>query len=138
MTRYQMLREAVAILAAPPNEQVDHLDRIFIECTGGGCAAAYGNDELALGLDDILLATNHMIEFGEISANEVAAIKPLADHFLAYWQPEDATFWHRAALFDDPRWQDVRAFARTVLNRLPDEKRESEYTRSLENKTNDS
>ena len=138
MTRYQMLREAVAILAAPSKEQVDYLDRIFIKCTGGGSAAAYGNDELALGLDDTFIATDHMMGFGEISANEVSAIKPLNDHFLAYWQPEDATFWNREALFDDPRWQDVRALARAVLNQLPDEKRESEYTRSLENETNGS
>jgi hypothetical protein len=138
MTRYQMLREAIAILAAPANEQVAYLDRIFIECTGGGSAAAYGNDELALGLDDTFLATNHMMEFGEISADEVAAIKPLNDHFTSYWQPEDTTFWQREALFDDPRWQDVRALARTVLNQLPDESRESEYTRSLENEANGS
>lgn len=39
-----MLREAVANLAAPPTLQVAYLDRIFVQCTGGGSAAAYGNE----------------------------------------------------------------------------------------------
>lgn len=131
MTRYQMLRQAVANLAAPPELQADYLDRLFVQCTGGGSAAAYGNDELALELDDIFIATDHMIEFDEITADEVAAVKSLNDHFAAFWQPGDATFWTREALFNDTRWQEVRTFATRVLKRLPDELRESDYTRGL-------
>jgi hypothetical protein len=124
------------VLAAPPDEQAEYLDRIFIRCTGGGSAAAYGNEELALQLDDSLSPTAHMIEFGEITANEAAAIKLLNDHFLAYWQPDDPIFWGRDALFHDPRWQEVRAMAAHILNKLPDEMRESAFTRSVNGKEN--
>jgi hypothetical protein len=121
----------IANLAAGPEEQADYLDRIFVHCTGGGSAAAYGNDELALELDDILLATDHMIEFGELSADELATIRELSEHFDAFWKPKDPSFWTREALFDDRRWQGVRDLAARVLRRLPDEARDSDYTRGL-------
>lgn len=126
-----MLREAVAMLAAPPNEQVDYLDFIFASCTGGGSAAGYGNYELAYDLEDAFLATDDMLSFGEVSANEIAATKSLNDHLLRYWEIEDATFWRRGSLFDDARWREIRALAKIVLHQLPNEKRESEYTRSV-------
>lgn len=131
MTRYQMLRDAVANLAAPPDRQVEYLDRIFVQCTGGGSAVAYGNDELALELADGFVATGHVLEFGEITRDEVAAVKPLNDIFDAYWKPENPIFWAREALFNDPRWQEVRGLAARVLSQLPNELRESDWTRSI-------
>lgn len=41
MTRYQTLRDSVAILAATPEQQAEYLDQLFVLCTGGGSAAAY-------------------------------------------------------------------------------------------------
>lgn len=130
-TRYQMLRGAVVNLAAPADAQAAYLDRIFVQCTGGGSAAAYGNDELALELDDIFMANGHMMEFGEITPDEVAAIQFLNDLVADYWQGDDTSFWSREALFVDPRWIEVRTEATRVLRQLPDELRESDYTRGL-------
>lgn len=46
-----------------------------MNCTGGGSAAGYGNDELALQLNYKFLATGHMMEFGEINALEVKFLR---------------------------------------------------------------
>lgn len=65
-----------------------------------------------------------MIEHGELTAEEKAAIEPL-DSLLLTWSGEERRdFWRRSALFDDPRWQEIRAAAARALTRLPDEKRE--------------
>jgi hypothetical protein len=122
-TRYQNLREAVANLAASAKEQVGHLDHIFKPLTGGGSAADYGNDELALELDDIFHAHNDMIWHGELSESEAAAIRPLGELLKKRSGGQNAEFWRREALFNDPRWAEVRACAAQALSRLPDEKR---------------
>lgn len=129
MTRYRKLREAIVNLAAPADTQVAYLDRLFRSCTGGGNAAAYRNAELALELEDIAIATGHMMDFGEITAAEVAAVKPLHDRLIACLQTQDPVFLARAALFKDARWQDIRDLASQALAQLPDESRESDWTR---------
>lgn len=122
-TRYQQLRQAVSNLASPPEEQVRYLDESFTSLTGGGSAAGCGNDELALELDDIFQAANDMIEHGELSETEKRAVLPL-DELLARWSgPEKAGFWQRGALFNDARWEEVRACASLALASLPDEER---------------
>lgn len=129
-----MLREAVSNLAAPADVQVAYLDRIFVQCTGGGSAEGYGNDELGLELDDSFMAHRHMLEFGEINDAEVAAVKALYDFVNSHWG-DDSSFWDRKVLFVDPRWREVRAMAAHALNQLPDELRESDYTRELNNES---
>ena len=122
-TRYQQLRQAVAVLAAPAGEQARYLDEGFASLTGGGSAAVYGNDELALELEDILVAANDMIDHGELAEEEKAAIRPLGA-LLSQWSGEEnADFWTREALFDDARWTEVRACAARALAHLPDEAR---------------
>lgn len=122
-TRYQQLRQAVANLAAPADEQVRFLDEGFTSLTGGGSAAAYGNDELALELDDMFHAADDMIQQGELSEAEKEAIHPL-DALLAEWSgQENADFWRGEALFHDARWAEIRACAARTLARLPDEER---------------
>jgi len=133
-TRYQMLRETVSNLAAPADVQAAYLDRIFVQCTSGGSAEGYGNDELGLELDDIFMAHRHMMEFGEINEAEVAAVKTLHDFVNSHWG-DDNSFWDRKTLFVDPRWREVRAMAAEVLDQLPDELRESDYTRELNNES---
>ena len=95
-TRYQLLRQAVATLAAPAEEQARYLDDIFTSLTGGGSAAGYGNNELALELDDILHAADDMTDHGELTQAEKEAIQP---------------------------WAVVRICAARTLARLPDEER---------------
>lgn len=122
-TRYQQLRQAVANLAAPPEEQVRYLDGILSSLTGGESAAGYGNDELALELDGIFEAANDMIDRGELSETEKKAVLPL-DELLTRWSgPQKAGFWQRIALFNDARWEEIRSCAARALVELPDEER---------------
>ena len=130
-TRYTLLREAVANLAASADAQVSYLDDSFAGLTGGQSAEAYGNDELGMEFDDSFMAVGHMLEYGEISQAEIDALRSL-DEMLSQWSgSEHKDFWARKALFGDPRWQAIRLRASEVLALLPDEARESEYTRSL-------
>jgi hypothetical protein len=126
-TRYQQLREAISHLAAPAEEQAAYLDKVFSSLTGD--SAEYGNDELALEFGGIYDAASHMLEFGEITQQEIDAAKPL-DTLLSRWSgAANADFWTREALFDDPRWQEVRLSAEHALQAYPDEVRESDWTR---------
>lgn len=61
-TRYTILRETVANLAAAAEAQVAYLDNSFSRLTGGGSAEAYGNDELALEFEDSFVVVDHMLE----------------------------------------------------------------------------
>jgi hypothetical protein len=130
-TRYTLLREAVANLAAPAEAQVSYLDSSFSGLTGGKSAEAYGNDELAMEFDDSFIAVNHMLEFGEISQDEIGALRTLNEMLNRWSGSAHREFWAREALFKDPRWQAIRSRASEVLALLPDETRESVYTRSL-------
>lgn len=122
-TRFEELRQAVAYLAAPGAEQAAHLDRLMGPVTGGGSAAAYGNDELALSLDDIFHAANDMIWHGELTEAEAELIRPLDDLLTKLSGDHNANFWRREALDEDARWNDVRALAKSALSGLPDEER---------------
>lgn len=126
-----MLRETVARLAARPDAQVSYLDVIFAEMTGGESAAAYGNDELALEFEDIFPAAEHMLEYREITQAEIDAIQPLADILDLFCREADDFFWQRDALYSDERWRKLRYCADKALQHLPDEERESDYTRGL-------
>lgn len=129
-TRYQVLRQVVINLAAPAKAQVAHLNRVFADCTPE-VQAAYGNDELALEFEDAYLAVYHMQSHGEISQREIDALASL-NALLLQWSGEvHADFWLREALFTDPRWNQVRDCAKGALTQLPDEVRESDYTRNL-------
>ena len=130
-TRYQRLRTAVANLAAPADFQVAYLDNIFVRCTGGGSAAGYGNVELVEEFYDIFLARNHMLEYDEIKQAEVAATVQLDGFLSLICAEQDGKLWAREALFIDERWKQIRSHAAKVLKELPDEPRESDYTRGL-------
>jgi len=137
-TRYTMLREAVANLAAPAHAQISYLDRIFAGLTGGESAELYGNNELVLEFEDSFVAVGHMLEYGEVRQDEIDALRSL-DEMLSGWSgPAHKDFWARAALFDDPRWQSIRVRAAEILALLPDERRESDYTRGLTNDRSES
>ncbi|RYD66947.1 MAG: hypothetical protein EOP58_04310 [Sphingomonadales bacterium] len=123
-TRYEQLRKAVSVLAAPAAEQAAHLDHLFSALVNGGSAAAYGNDELALELDDIFVAANDMIECGELTEHEAALIRPLNTMLGDLSGKQHADFWLRNALADDPRWVEVRALAAAALKKLPIESRD--------------
>jgi len=132
MTRYTMLRETVAHLAAEPDAQARYLDDSFVDLTGGGSAADYGNNELVLEFDDIFVATEHMLEHGEITRTEIDSIRPLADMLEIFCKEADDSFWQREALYSDQRWNQLRRCATDILPQLPDEERDSDYLRGLQ------
>lgn len=98
---------------------------------GGGSAAGYGNDELALEFEDIFPAASHMLEYGEISQAEIDALQPLAQMLDAFCKEADDFFWQRDALYSDERWEELRRYAARGLLQLPDEERQSDCTRAL-------
>jgi hypothetical protein len=124
-TRYQQLRKAIARLAAPADEQHAYLEGILGHLTANGDATGYGNDELALEFDDIYPAANHMRDWGEITQEEIDAANPLDELLEQLSGAQNADFWRRQALWDDPRWQQVRECAALVLSHYPDEERPS-------------
>jgi len=126
-TRYQQLRQAIARFAADADEQHAYLESIFAHPTRTGDATGYGNDELAEEFDGIYRATGHMLEWGEITQEEIDAAKPL-EALLDQWSGEqNADLWRREALWQDPRWEQVRQCARQVLSQYPDEERTSDW-----------
>jgi len=122
-TRYEQLREAIRYLAAPAPEQIAHLDELMRSVTGGGSAAAFGNDELALSLDDLFFASSDMIAHGELTNAEAAAIRTLDEALTSISGGRNASFWRREALRDDERWDGIRMLAASALAKLPEEVR---------------
>lgn len=127
-SRYQDLRQVVARLAEDADVQHAYLESILGHLTPDGDASGYGNAELALELEDIYLAANHMHEWGEISREEIEAIRPLDTMLSALGGPDHADFWRREALWSDPRWEEIRVTAHRALAALPDEERASRWT----------
>lgn len=120
-----------------------HRDKVFLELEDGDATTevqprvqARGGEELLLELDDRFTCANHMMECGEITANEVASVDRLNDYINAIWQAEDEIFLERESLFHDPRWEGMRTIAKQVLAELPDETRESGYMRELAHERN--
>jgi len=70
-----------------------------------------------------------MFECGEIKQHEIDAARTLDDLLERLAIPKDKLFWERLALFNDPRWVQIRECAAKVLKEFPDEIRESEWTR---------
>jgi hypothetical protein len=113
--RYERLRQAIATLAASADAQAAYLDRLHAPLTGGGSAAEYSNDELALEFDDVFHAAGHMIDAGELTPWQRDAALPL-DHILKGLSGQmHADFWKRDALWSDARWEEVRTVAKQAL-----------------------
>lgn len=114
-TRYQDLRAAVAMLAADADRQHAHLEALLAHLTPDGDARGYGNDELALELDDSFFAVGSLLEVGQITQSEVDAIRPLDKRLIDLSGEAHADFRRRGALWTDPRWEEVRELARAAL-----------------------
>ena len=130
-TRYQALREAIRLLAAPAQEQIVWLEWLLSDVATNGSARNYGNLELIENCYDIILARDHMRECGELTDAEVvqvSKIHALFDNIRSY---KDEGFWDWEALNSDQRWDAIRDTAAEVLTALPDEPRESEWTKKF-------
>ncbi len=120
LTRYQRLRRAVADLAADADAQAALLE-------GEG---ETGGQTLARAFHEAHEALWDMHGWGELSREEVAALRPLDDLLLERAGEAHADFWRREALWNDRRWDDVRGHARQVLAQLPDEVRDTGWLAS--------
>lgn len=114
MTRYALLRESIAYFAASPADQLAH----------------------DLGPDDAVNETpyplEHMLECGEITPAEIGILRPLEELIERYCVSGGLKPWHdEAMLFSDPHWAQIRSVANEIIHKLPDEERESDFTRSL-------
>lgn len=110
-SRYQQLREAISVLAAPANEQDAHLRR-------QGFTEAFGNDELALEFEDVFISAPHLYRDGILTQQQFDAASAV-DRLLDQWSGEDhSDFWERASLWSDPRWEEVRQAARAARSAL--------------------
>lgn len=79
-----------------------------------------------------------MLECGEINQAEIDALGTIDKMLSRFSSQAYQDFWERKALFEDPQWQAIRIRASEVLAMLPNEARESEYTRSVNIKGNGS
>lgn len=100
--RYQQLRQAISQLASGADEQHAYLESILGHLTPDGDARGYGNSELAEEFDDIYRAAGHMRNWGEISQDEIDAVRPLNDIFDRWRGEQKPDFWQREALWSDP------------------------------------
>ena len=120
------LRKAMELLASPAAAQVEWLDHIFSELTGGKSAEAYGNYELIEEFDGIAIARNHLVEIQKISNTEAKVIARLDGELEEICDASDDSFWERPALYDDPTWERIRESAQMALTQFPNEPRQSE------------
>nr|WP_298896250.1 hypothetical protein [uncultured Altererythrobacter sp.] len=70
-----------------------------------------------------------MRSHGELSEEEVAKVSEIHRLIDEVGKIEDESFLDRAALSDDPRWEHIRMVAAEVLHDLPNDLRESEWTK---------
>lgn len=130
-TRYTQLKMRSRIWRRHLNSRWPIWTIFFRNLTGGGSAAGYGNDELALEFGDIFCAVGHMLEHGEILQSEIDTVQPLSDMLELFQKEASKEFWRREALFSNSRWEQLRICAASTLLKLPDEERDSDYLRGL-------
>jgi len=75
-------------------------------------------DELDLEFDDGWVLLNSFLEADLIPRAAVPALTRLDAALSQMSGPENANLWTTAALADRPEWDDVRALALSVLERL--------------------
>ena len=109
------LKGSIERLTWTAEQQVAYLDSILGHMTEAEDASGYGNDELALELEDNLSILPNLLNAGLIQMETVDSIKPLDIFLEENSGQENADFWARDALHHDERWNEVRRLARTAL-----------------------
>lgn len=108
MTRYALLREAIAYFASSAEVQLAH---------------DWGADDA---VDDTPYPLEAMLEGGELTPAENDIVRSFEEMVADYCSKEGAKPWHNEALlFSDPLWAQIRCTAAKVLDQLPDERRET-------------
>ena len=114
-TLYTNSKGSIERLTWTAEQQVAYLDSILGHMTEAEDASGYGNDELALELEDNLFILPNLLNAGLIQMETVDSIKPLDIFLDENSGQENADFWARDALHHDERWNEVRRLARTAL-----------------------
>ncbi len=114
-TLYTNLKGSIERLTWTAEQQVAYLDSILGHMTAAEDASGYGNDELALELEDNLFILPNLLDAGLVKMETVDLIKPLDIFLEENSGQENADFWARDALYHDERWNEVRRLARTAL-----------------------
>jgi len=109
MNRVALLREAAELLAAEPDIQLKHLEKI---------RAGQNLDELALEYDAIAAAARDMLLCGEITSTQCAAVGALNDLLTRMSEANNQRLWTTEALRSAPEWREVRKVATVLLNDL--------------------
>lgn len=107
--RKESLKEALAILAADPAKQLEHL-------RGLGLPGAI--DELALDYDAVAAAADYMLLSKELGENQSVAVKELNERLLRMSGHANADLWTPDALSSAPEWKEVRSRAEECLQLL--------------------
>jgi hypothetical protein len=119
LTRYDHLRAATARLSSQAEEQEFYLRKLLLPIAVDGDSPSYGCDELGLQFEDYFVSAKMMLEAGELSRLQFDALNSL-NTVLDTWSGEqNADFWRRDALRDDPRWAEVRLLAQRAIDLLP-------------------
>jgi hypothetical protein len=109
MNRARLLKDAAAMLASQPDEQLRHLEEI---------GAPESLDELALQYDDIAAAANDMLLSGELSRPQYEAAVALDEFLLRMSGQDKQDLWLTERLFSASEWQEVRRLASELLKLL--------------------
>lgn len=108
------IRRAVALLAAPAQEQEEHLSKVF----HSDLSDSYNVDELALEFDDVASARAAMFDAGEISLDQYRSLEVLDNSLVAMSGGDFADLWTVRALREDRRWSEIRQIASECLRKL--------------------
>jgi hypothetical protein len=106
----QQLRQALAVLAAPAEEQAAHLHTL-------GDAPV---DELGLEFDDIAPAAFGLSGPNELDADQRAAVAAVDSHLSGMSGAQHSNIWTIEALREAPEWANLRELSHQALQRLDD------------------
>jgi len=100
----EQLRRSLQVLAAEAQRQVDFYPP--------------NSDIMGELATDYLHFAETIFTYWKLSPNQALQLKALADFFHALDRPEEEKFWTVQALYDDPRWNEVRRLAKHALSSL--------------------
>lgn len=103
----ETLRSAVALLASPAEQQLDHLRKI-----GGS------NDELGLELDDVVGTIPSLVATGHLTPAQARAIEAVDSQVAAISGGTNTDLWADDGIEHAPQWREIRALAAAALEEL--------------------
>jgi len=102
-TRFEMLKQAIEVLASEANQQESWLADLGIR----GVV-----NELALNFDDIAPCANDMLTNGELSQAQFALVQELDTYLKRISGPAHPELWTSEAMHTSAEWTEIRNLAR--------------------------